>query len=96
MRGRDDLGDAHKGRLHPDRVARRDARDDGAEAELVGATHADIATGPLGLDSLVVELGVGLDDLRLGDSKHATAGLVRDDPGDRRVHDAHLLDGQVP
>ena len=92
---REDLGDALHGRVDPDRIPGLDPRDDRTEAELVGAAEADVASGALGLGALVVEVGVGLDDLGLGDGEDPTARLVGDDPRDGRVDDPDPVEGQV-
>ena len=53
VEGSDDLGNPDDRCLHPDGITRLDAGDHGAEPELVGATHADVAPCALGLDALV-------------------------------------------
>ena len=62
----DDLGDAMDDRVDRDGVTCLEARDEGAQADLVGAPEPDVAAAALGLAPLLVELGVGLDDPGLG------------------------------
>ena len=73
--GREDFGDPGHGGLDPDRVAGLDPGDQGPQPVLVGARGGHVAASAFGLDPLVVQGGVGLDDLRLGDREHPATGL---------------------
>ena len=91
----DDLGDAVDDRVDRDGVAGLEAGDEGAQAELVGAAEADVAAAALGIAALLVQLGVGLDDLGLGDLEHAARRLGGDHPRHRAVDQPDLVAGEV-
>ena len=93
--GRDDLADAVHDGVHGGRVAGFESGDEGAQAVLIGAAEADVAAPAFGFAPLVVQLGVGLDDLGLGDREDPAGGLGGDHPGDRGVDDVDLVERQV-
>jgi hypothetical protein len=93
--GGDDLGDAVHGGVDCGGVAGFEAGDEGAQAVLVGAAQAEVAAAAFGLAAFVVQGGVGFDDLGLGDGQDPAGGFGGDQPGDRGVHHADLVAGQV-
>ena len=93
--GREDLADPVHDGVHGDRVAGFEAGDEGAQSVLVRAAEADVAAPALRFAPFVVQLGVGLDDLGLGDCEDAPGRLGGDHPGHRGVDDADLVDWQV-
>ena len=95
VEGLDDLPDAVDDGVDGDRVAGLEARDEDAQAVLVGAAETDVAPAPLGLAPLLVQFGVGLDDLRLGDLEDPTDGFGGDESGDCAVDDVDPVGGQV-
>ena len=95
MPRRDDLAHPVDDRVDGGSVAGLEAGDQGAQAELIGAAQADVAPAPLRLAPLLVERGVGLDDLGLRDLEDPTDRLGRDHAGDRRVDDADPVESQV-
>ena len=93
--GRDDLADAVHDRVDGDRVAGFESGDEGAQSVLIGPAEPEVAPSALCLAPLVVQLGVGLDDLRFGDGEDASGCFGRDHPGDRGVHDVDRVGVQV-
>ena len=93
--GREDLADPVHDGVHGDRVAGFESGDEGAQSVLVRAAEADVAAPALRFAPFVVQLGVGLDDLGLGDCEDAPGRLGGDHPGDGGVDDGDLVDFQV-
>ena len=92
----EDLGDPGHGGLDPDRVPGLDAGDHGAQPVLVGPRRGHVTPAAFGLDPLLVQGRVGLDDLGLRHRQHPAGGLPADDPRHRPVHDADPVGRQVP
>ena len=95
VEGFDDLRDAVDGGVDGDGVAGLELGDEGAQAVLVGAAEAEVAASALGLAPLLMEVGVGLDDLGLGDLEHPSGRLAGDHPGHSGVDDVDSVGRQV-
>ena len=93
--GRDDLADPVHDGVHGDRVACLESGDEGAQSVLIRPSEPDVAAKALRLAPLVVQLGVGLDHLGLGDREDASGGLGGDHARHGGVHDIDLVDRQV-
>ena len=74
----EDVGDPVEQRVEPGGVAGGDAGDDPAVAVLVAAGQGGVAAVPLDLAAHRVGLGVGLDDLGLGDLQDRGGGVAGD------------------